>query len=449
MSKLRLEDVTLAYGPRVVLQNISFETTPGEMLGIVGPNGCGKSTLIKGITRVIPLASGRIFIDGRDAARIPRNEMARLVAVVPQNPTLPEAFTAFEVVLMGRTPHLGFLGYESQKDLSIVVHCMQVTSTVHLATRRVGELSGGERQRLTIARALAQETNIVLLDEPTAHLDINYQVETLNLVADLCAQRRLTALVAVHDLNLAAQYCQRIIMISGGIIHAQGTPREVITAENVRRATGKSGPMKQGNPSRMALAGPGSRQPRAERRSVTRQERHPLVKGCVQVYTGNGKGKTTAALGLAFRAAGHGLKTYIGQFMKGQDYGELETARRMHPLIVIEQYGTAGFIHVQYPPSEDDVQRAREGLAKANEAMLSGDYDIVVLDEITTAHYFHLVTVPEMLDLIRSRPEGVELVFTGRYAPPEIIEAADLVTEMREVKHYYDKGVEAREGIEL
>jgi len=182
---------------------------------------------------------------------------------------------------------------------------------------------------------------------------------------------------------------------------------------------------------------------------VTRQERHPLVKGCVQVYTGNGKGKTTAALGLAFRAAGHGLKTYIGQFMKGQDYGELETARRMHPLIVIEQYGTAGFIHVQYPPSEDDVQRAREGLAKANKAMLSGDYDIVVLDEITTAHYFHLVTVPEMLDLIRSRPEGVELVFTGRYAPPEIIEAADLVTEMREVKHYYDKGVEAREGIEL
>lgn len=238
MSKMQLQDVTLAYGPRVVLHDISFETRPGEILGIVGPNGCGKSTLIRGITRVMPLASGRILIDGRDAARIPQNEMARLVAVVPQNPTLPEAFTSFEVVLMGRTPHLGFLGYESQKDVSVVTHCMQVTSTLHLAERRVGELSGGERQRLTIARALAQEAKTVLLDEPTAHLDINYQVETLNLVADLCAQQSLTALVAVHDLNLAAQYCQRIIMISSGRIHAQGTPREVITAENVRQVYG-------------------------------------------------------------------------------------------------------------------------------------------------------------------------------------------------------------------
>lgn len=173
-----------------------------------------------------------------------------------------------------------------------------------------------------------------------------------------------------------------------------------------------------------------------------------LEKGYVQVYTGNSKGKTTAALGLAFRAMGRGLKTYIGQFMKGTHYGELKSAEMVSPYITIEQYGEDTFIHVKYPPAEKDIQMARAGLEKAKKAMLSGAYAIVVFDEINTAHYYHLVTTGEMLDIIRSKPADVEVVFTGRYAPPEVIEAADLVTEMVEVKHYYQKGVPAREGIE-
>jgi iron complex transport system ATP-binding protein len=238
MSKLQLHDVTLAYGTRVVLQNISFETQQGETLGIVGPNGCGKSTLIKAITRLLPPSSGRILIDGRDVARISPSEIAKLIAVVPQTPILPDAFTALEVVLMGRTPHLGFLRYESRRDVSIALHAMEMTQTPHLSERRIGELSGGERQRLVIARALTQEPRIVLLDEPTAHLDINYQVETLDLISSLCAQQGLTALIALHDLNLAAQYCDRIIMISDGRIYAEGLPREVITEQNVRQVYG-------------------------------------------------------------------------------------------------------------------------------------------------------------------------------------------------------------------
>ena len=174
----------------------------------------------------------------------------------------------------------------------------------------------------------------------------------------------------------------------------------------------------------------------------------PLGKGYVQVYTGNCKGKTTAALGLAFRAMGHGMKTYIGQFMKGQDYGELEAARMVQPYITIEQYGKKGWVHVQNPPDDDDVKKAKEGLTRAKQAMLSGDYDIVVFDEIATAHSFHLISLEEMLDVIASKPDGVEVVLTGRYAPAEVIDAADLVTEMGEVKHYYDKGVQARQGIE-
>jgi len=174
----------------------------------------------------------------------------------------------------------------------------------------------------------------------------------------------------------------------------------------------------------------------------------PLGKGYVQVYTGNSKGKTTAALGLAFRAMGLGLKTYIGQFMKGKYYGELEAARMSSPYITIEQYGKDTFIHVQNPPDEEDMRMAREGLEKARKAMLSGEYAIVVLDEIITCRHFHLISVDEMLETIRMKPHGVELVFTGRYAPQELIDAADLVTEMKEIKHYFDKGVHARDGIE-
>lgn len=181
---------------------------------------------------------------------------------------------------------------------------------------------------------------------------------------------------------------------------------------------------------------------------MTDEPKGKLQKGYVQVYTGNGKGKTTAALGLAFRAMGRGMRTYIGQFMKGQRYGELDAARLVPDFIIIEQYGKDAFIHVKDPPDPQDVRMAQAGLVKARAAMLSGRYSIIVLDEITTAHYFHLVTLDEILDLIKQKPENVELVFTGRYAPQELINAAHLVTEMREVKHYYQEDVPARDGIE-
>jgi len=177
-------------------------------------------------------------------------------------------------------------------------------------------------------------------------------------------------------------------------------------------------------------------------------DKSPLQQGYVQVYTGNGNGKTTAALGLAFRAAGRGLKTYIGQFMKGQLYGELSAAKLTRGHITIEQYGKDTFLHVKNPPDPEDVLMAQWGLIKAHQAMISGKYQIIILDEICTAHYFHLVTIEEMLAFISRKPAGLELIFTGRYAPPELLQKADLVTEMTEVKHYYTKDVPARDGIE-
>ncbi|MFC1870461.1 heme ABC transporter ATP-binding protein [Chloroflexota bacterium] len=238
MFTLRLEQVSLGYGKRVVLSDINLEAKPGEMLGIIGPNGSGKSTLIRGMTHLISPSSGQIFVDGQNIHNMSRSDLARLVAVVPQNAVLPELFTGFEVVLMGRTPHLGLFRYEGEKDLAIVRRAMEVTQTTAFADRRIGELSGGERQRLTIARALAQEPKIILLDEPTAHLDINYQIETLSLVRRLCLEQMLAVVTALHDLNLAAQYCDRLVMLSKGQIYCHGTPREVINSQAIREVYG-------------------------------------------------------------------------------------------------------------------------------------------------------------------------------------------------------------------
>ena len=171
-------------------------------------------------------------------------------------------------------------------------------------------------------------------------------------------------------------------------------------------------------------------------------------KGCVQIYTGNGKGKTTAALGLAVRAAGYGWKTYIGQFLKGQDYGELEGIKPLSGQITIEQFGRKGFYHVTKDPDQEDIRRANDGLQKCRKAMLSAAYRIIVLDEINVAVYFNLLTEEDVIKLISEKPKNIELILTGRYAPTSFIDKADLVTEMKEVKHYYNKGIQARQGIE-
>jgi iron complex transport system ATP-binding protein len=235
---IELEDVSLGYNHRAILNNINLKAVPGKILGLIGPNGSGKSTLIKGMTRLVSIFSGHIFIAGQDIKTIKREELARLVATVPQNSALPEAFTAFEVVLMGRTPHLGLLRYEGEKDMAIAWEAMKVTKTELFAERRVGELSGGERQRLIIARALAQQPKAILLDEPTAHLDINHQVEILDLVKSLCLKQSLTVIAALHDLNLAAQYCDWLIMLNGGGIYTEGIPQDVLTSQNIKRVYG-------------------------------------------------------------------------------------------------------------------------------------------------------------------------------------------------------------------
>jgi iron complex transport system ATP-binding protein len=238
MLKIEMQNVSVGYAHKEVLRDLTFAVLPGQMVGLVGPNGSGKSTIIRALTRVIPLHHGDIFLNSKNIVRIPRSNLARMLGVVPQVPLLPSAYTAFEVVLMGRNPHLGLFQNESKREIEITLQAMESTMTRHLASRRVGELSGGEIQCLLIARVLTQETEAILLDEPTANLDIGRQIEILNLIKRLCLEKNIAVLAALHDLNLAVQYCDRLVLIHNGRIHTQGTPEEVITAANIKEVYG-------------------------------------------------------------------------------------------------------------------------------------------------------------------------------------------------------------------
>jgi iron complex transport system ATP-binding protein len=214
-----------------VLHNISLEVHKGETLALIGPNGAGKSTLIRAISGVIPGITGQVLMDGIDLSSLAEAARARLVGVVPQMAALPPAYTVWETVLLGRTPYLNFLGQISTKDEQIARCALAKVDALDLAGRRVGELSGGEQQRVLLARALAQSTPLLLLDEPTTHLDLQHQIGLLELVHRLAREEQLTVLIALHDLNLAARYADRVALIVAGEIKALGTPREVLRSE--------------------------------------------------------------------------------------------------------------------------------------------------------------------------------------------------------------------------
>jgi len=233
-----VNSISFRYHEDWVLQDVSFRVEKGEFLGVIGPNGSGKTTLLKILYHLLSPQRGEILLELVPMKKMSRSDIGKRIAVVAQETHLLFPFSVFEMVLMGRSPYLGHLMFESGKDLEIAKKAMEWTKILPFSERPIDELSGGERKRVFIARALAQEPEVILLDEPTANLDIHHQIDFLDLILNLNRERGLTIIMASHDMNIASEFCDRLILLQGGRIYKMGTPEEVITKENIERVYG-------------------------------------------------------------------------------------------------------------------------------------------------------------------------------------------------------------------
>ena len=223
--------LTLAYGDRTVIDGLDLELPVGGVTAIVGANGCGKSTLLRALARLVPPASGRVLLDGEDIHRRPSREIARTLGLLPQSPIAPEGIIVSDLVGRGRHPHQRFLARWTARDYEVVAEALAATGIADLADRPVDELSGGQRQRVWIAMVLAQETDVLLLDEPTTFLDVTHQIEILDLLQDVNEQRGTTIAMVLHDINLAARYADHLFALRDGRVVASGAPSDVVTPE--------------------------------------------------------------------------------------------------------------------------------------------------------------------------------------------------------------------------
>lgn len=243
--KLKVRNLEFSYSSTPVLEDVTMELTQSEMIGIVGPNGTGKSTLIRCIDRILEPRRGSILLDEEDIKHMGMMEIAKKLGYVPQSISSIFPTTVFDTVLMGRRPHIGWRS--SNDDREKIVDILQLMEIEDIAMKDFNELSGGQQQKVLIARALAQEADMLLLDEPTSNLDIRHQIEVMEIIKDLIAKKDISAIMAVHDLNLASRYADRVIMMKGGRIFDAGNPSDVLTPENIKSVYGVEAEVINGN----------------------------------------------------------------------------------------------------------------------------------------------------------------------------------------------------------
>jgi iron complex transport system ATP-binding protein len=236
-------DVEFGYASTPILRGVHLELAKSEVLGIVGPNGAGKSTLIRCINRILNPQKGCILLDESDIIHMTRMELARQLGYIPQNDNQSFPATVFDVVLMGRRPHIGWRS--GQNDKEKVLDVLEMLNIEHLAMRDINEISGGQQQKVLIARALAQEPDVLLLDEPTSNLDIRHQLEVMNVIRTLVKEKNISAIMAIHDLNLGSRYSDRMVMLNRGVIAAAGSPFSVLTQDNIKQVYGVESVVKE------------------------------------------------------------------------------------------------------------------------------------------------------------------------------------------------------------
>lgn len=235
---LSIENISAGYGDKLILHDVSIQVAAGQFIGLIGPNGSGKTTLLRVISGVLTPKEGQVLLQNKKLKDIGRAKLAKIMACLLQSLSLELPFTVEEITMMGRSPHLSKLAKETALDFEIAARAMELADVSHLADRLITEISGGERQRALIAMCLAQEPKLLLLDEPTTHLDIAHQLSALDLIRKLNRQAGMTVITVFHDLNLASEYCDRLLLLDQGTVEAFGRPEEVLTTEMILKVYG-------------------------------------------------------------------------------------------------------------------------------------------------------------------------------------------------------------------
>jgi len=440
------------------LSGVSFELRPRSLVALVGPNGSGKSTLLQAAAGLLS-ARGDVELDGRPLQRIAVLDRARRLAWVPQEARFAFGFSVREVVAQGR--------YMWADDPSGVDEALAAFDLRDLAERPVTHLSGGERQRVSLARAVATGAALQLWDEPISQLDARHALEVLALARRL-AQQGAALLLSLHDLRLAHAF-DRVLLLHRGDLLADGPPEETLTPAVIlevfgvraSRAVTFNLELPMTSPARGRAGCPaaprGSARCRgtdakheAEMKALQKEMRGKMAaarrrKGLLIVHTGDGKGKTSAALGMLLRSLGHGFKCAVVQFIKG-GRGTAESLLQS-PLLSWDKVGEGFTWDTQ--SRERDTQCARAGWELVLRHLADPELKFLLLDELNVVLSYEYLRVEEVLEALRNKREDLHVVVTGRGAPPALIEAADLVTEMKEVKHPFKEGIRAQPGIEF
>jgi cob(I)alamin adenosyltransferase len=450
---LRAQSVSASLGHGVqrqqVLHGIHLDVAAARWTSIVGPNGAGKSTLLRALAGVLP-HGGEVSLLGQPLHTLPHRERARQLAWLGQNETSADDLTVWDVAMLGRLPHQAWLAPPSAADRAAVEQALRATRAWDWRERALGQLSGGERQRVLLARALAVQAQVLLMDEPLANLDPPHQADWLDVVRALVAEGK-TVVSVLHEITMALQADTLVVMAEGRVTH-QGPCAEPATHRALEDVF-------DGRIAVHPLQGQWIALPKVNRhakRSPMQIETPPVDyervvptaerRGLILVNTGHGKGKSTAAFGLALRAHGRGKAVKVYQFMK------VPTARfgehRLFEQLGVPIEGLGDGFSWKSRDLDQSAQLALDGWAKAEATIRAGEHFMVVLDEIMYPLRYGWIPLEAVLTCLRERPPHVHVVLTGRNAPGELVELADTVTEMTMIKHHFKAGVPAQRGIE-